>query len=135
MGMLLYFKPQILNARSLDAWYVATSLISNLTMLLIPPPLFDTQRFFLVHWTIISLFAVLTRRSWCFLFCMGVGTAQMLLMEEVQFLSGSYAGIVSVAFALPASGVVAIRWLLHYYIVLKMKFKSKMVAEMGAASS
>ena len=66
---------------------------------------------------------------------MGVGTAQMLLMEEVQFLSGSYAGIVSVAFALPASGVVAIRWLLHYYIVLKMKLQSKMVAEMGAASS
>lgn len=135
MGMLLSFKPQILNPRSLDAWYVATSLISNLTLLLIPPPMFDTQRFFLIHWTVIPLFAVLTRRSWCFLFCMGVGTAQMLLMEEIQFLSGSYAAIFTVGFALPVSGVLAIRWLLHDYIVLKMELQSKMVAEMGAASS
>jgi len=66
---------------------------------------------------------------------MGVGTAQMLLMEEIQFLSGSYAAIFTVGFALPVSGVLAIRWLLHDYIVLKMELQSKMVAEMGAASS
>ena len=56
MGMLLCFKPQILNPRSLDVWYVATSLISNLTMLFVPPPMFDTQRFVVVYWTTTPFF-------------------------------------------------------------------------------
>eukprot|EP00435_Cladocopium_sp_Y103_P063658 s636_g25.t1 len=132
IGILLCFKPQILNPRSLDAWYVATSLMTNLTLALAPV---DTQRFFLFHLTIIPLLAVLTRRSWCFLFCMGVSTAQILLAEQIHAPPGSYGHIFAVAFALPVSGVLAIRWLLHDYIVLKMDLQSKLVAEMLAASS
>ena len=138
LGLLLQVKPQIVNPRSLDAWYVATALLCNLTLIFIPSFSVDPQDLLLVHLTTAPVLALLTRRTSCFLFSMAMGTGLILWSADVQwtvFLSGSRSVSVLVAFVLPVLGVFAVRWLLHEYVVVKMDLQNRMAAEMGAASS
>lgn len=137
LGLLVQFRPQILNSRTLDAWHVATSLIWQLTLMI---SVSHGEALLLGHFSLAPLLAILSQRTCCFLFCMVVGFAQVLWVAAASpdcmsaYLQTPVLTCL-VFFAMPVGSVLAIRWLLHHYIVLRMNLENRIVAELGAASS
>ena len=141
VGLLLNFKPSLINPRSLDVWYVGTSLIVNLTLL--PAASVEVRDILVFSFPWRFLFAVLAKRTWCFLLCTLVQMLQFLWMSTLQAAEGEFeSGVVRitkqplilVVFFLMFLGVFMARGLLEENALLKKKLQGRTV-ELGAVSS
>eukprot|EP00438_Fugacium_kawagutii_P007032 Skav230648 [mRNA] locus=scaffold2103:100609:102072:- [translate_table: standard] len=130
------FKPEVVNPRSLDIWYMVTSLIFQLLLILVNAET-DFRDLLLVYLSIGPLFAILTRRIWCFLLSMAAGYTQILWVASSQgtwFLAKFHIASILVVVVLPLLGIFITRWLLHHFIVLKMELHKRMGVELGATA-
>lgn len=100
-GLLLQLMPSLLNPRSLDPWYIVTSLLLNLTF--VRSEIDAREAFILLH-GLQTIVATLAKRTRCSLFCFCVTSAQILWMSKVQgiqFLEGEHQGPILLIFLIP----------------------------------
>ncbi|CAK9090462.1 unnamed protein product [Durusdinium trenchii] len=130
VGFLLSCKPDLVTPKSLDAWYVVTSLIWNVTLL--PATHFDVRDVISFSIAVRIVFAVLTKRTWCFIFCTVLAFAQFARMASLQQSSSMFS--VGYGFAFTFAGVAAARRLLEENATLKLDLQGRQV-ELGAVKS
>ena len=139
VGLLLKFKPGLINPTSLDAWYVGTSLILNLTLL--PAALVEVNIVLLLTFPWRFLYAVLAKRTWCCVLCTLINVLQILWMSRVQmgeeYTWGSNAVENSLTLTVSCFmffGIFLARGLLAEIAILKDNLHGRTV-ELGAVSS
>eukprot|EP00438_Fugacium_kawagutii_P029934 Skav232680 [mRNA] locus=scaffold698:409902:412556:+ [translate_table: standard] len=146
-GLTLQFKPGLMNPKSLDAWYVVTSLALNLTI--ISSQLNARDLLALVGGPQLLL-ALLAKRTWCCILCTSVSSAQVFRIASVQgtrflvkeangsqrlhFFDSAPQAEILMIFVLPLLVVCAVRRILHENAVLQMDLQKRTV-ELGALSS
>lgn len=133
-GFLLQLMPTLLNPRSLDPWYIVTSLLLNLTF--VRSEIDAREAFILLH-GLQTIVATLAKRTRCSIFCAGLTSAQILWMSQeqgIQFLEGEQQGPILLIFLIPIVLMCSLRRLLHENAVLKMDLQRRTV-ELGAVSS
>lgn len=133
-GFLLQLMPTLLNPRSLDPWYIVTSLLLNLTFVRSE---IDAREVYILLNGLQMIVATLAKRTWCSIFCAAVTSAQILWMSQVQgiqFLEGEQQGPILLIFLIPIILMCSLRRLLHENAVLKMDLQRRTV-ELGAVSS
>ena len=141
-GLLLKCKPSLINPKSLDVWYVGTSLILNLTLL--PAAFLEVRDILAFSFPWRFLFAVLAKRTWCFVLCTLINLLQILWMSRLQAAEGLFEGggviripVVALVAFLSCSlflGIFVARGLLEENAILKQDLQGRSV-ELGAVSS
>lgn len=100
-GFLLQLMPSLLNPRSLDPWYIVTSLLLNLTFVRSE---IDAREVFILLHGLQMIVATLAKRTRCSIFCAGLTSAQILWMSQeqgIQFLEGEQQGPILLIFLIP----------------------------------
>lgn len=135
MGLLLIWRPSVIRPQTLDAWYVATSLIS--TVALIPVVHTDARDVLNLTFGFRIFFAVLTKRNWCWMICTAAASTQILWManqQGIEVMSGILGPSLFVSFGVPYLSILAGRWLVYDNIMLRAGLQQKAM-ELGAVSS
>eukprot|EP00435_Cladocopium_sp_Y103_P061270 s126_g22.t3 len=124
-GLLLQLMPSLLNPRSLDPWYIVTSLLVNLTFL--NSKIDAREALILIH-GLQMILTLLAKRTWCSIFCTCVSSSQILWMansQGIEFLDGEALAPLVLIFVIPIVFICG---------VLKMDLQKRTV-ELGAVSS
>ena len=139
VGFLLKLKPGLITPRSLDVWYVGTSLILNVT--LVPAAFVEVRDVLVLSFAWRFLFAVLAKRAWCAILCTLIHVLQIIWMARLQAAEGEFeSGDINRLFQVAALstlmllGIFLARGLLEENAILKQDLKGRTV-ELGAVSS
>jgi len=135
MGLVLLWRPSVIRPQTLDAWYVATSLISIVA--LIPVVHTDARDVLNLTFGFRIFFAVLTKRNWCWMICTAAASTQVLWIAKQQgisMMSGFLGPVLFVSFGVPYLCILAGRWLVYDNIMLRAGLQQKAM-ELGAVSS
>ena len=142
VGLLLNFRPSLITPRSLDVWYVGTSLILNLTLL--PAASVEVRDVLVLTFPLRFLFAVLAKRTWCFVLCTLVNILQIFRMSRLQaaeevledgnIISLPGGVLVFAVSMMMFLGIFLARGLLEENAILKQDLQGRTV-ELGAVSS
>ena len=140
-GVLISYKPKLVNPCSLDAWYVGATLLSALTIT--QASLVDLLRPFTVSsFSGKVVLAVLARRTWCFCLCSVVDMGVLFVLALRQRGLSEHLGEQDLAVLGPIVsfavwiwiGTIIGRYLVRSYASLHMRLRTTTV-EMDAVSS
>ncbi|CAK9087104.1 unnamed protein product [Durusdinium trenchii] len=144
VGLVLNFKPGLISPRTLDAWYVGSSLIWTLTLL--PASRVDVRDFMVVVFPGRFVFGMLAKRWWCFALChlalliqtLRMGTLQeqnvMTVITEAGVIKVSSVEVILAVYFVMFIAVFVARRMLQDNAKLILDLKGRTV-ELGAVSS
>lgn len=126
LGLLISFKPGLVTPKSLDAWYVLTSLISVASIL---PGSLPPNNLALVTFRADVIFAAVTKRVWAVVFCsllQGIYIVRVLVVNDSDQPVRATPDLV-LPLLVRFIAVLCARKLIHDYIVLKLDLRSSTV--------
>lgn len=134
VSLVIKFRPELITPKSLDLWYVATSLMSIVTLL--PAANMNVMVFLTYSFRGEIFFAALTKRTWCYVLCtlVHLGYSMYLARTDEEAPEQGGAGGVVMMYCLFFVGIVCARRLFLYNTKLKLHLQ-KQTVELGAVSS